>query len=145
MVDKNKALTEYISTYPKNYGWLFFNVINIEAGSSSLLTDSDNLLFKSVTGVEKREYVFSIAMMKNFDTGTSDTNIDAMAETQFFSEWIKLQNKIKNFPLWNDFDIIESIEVLTTVPILSVDSEQNVARYILQLKIAYNNESEVIE
>lgn len=145
MVDKNKALTEYIARYPKLYGWLFFNVINIETGSSSLLTDSDNLLFKSVTGAEKREYVFSIAMMKNFDTGTSDINIDAMAETQFFSEWIKLQNKIKNFPLWNDFDLIESIEVLTTVPILSVDSEQNVARYILQLKIAYNDESEVIK
>lgn len=137
MIDKNKALSTYIKTYPQLYGWLYFNVINMAETNMSLVMDADNIVSEFIDGAKIREYIFQISMIKPFDTGTSEINIDALKETQNFNAWIKSQNEARNFPIWNSTDIIDSIESLTEIPTMEVDSEKNLAKYTIQVKINY--------
>lgn len=136
-MDKNKALSDWVSTYPNLYNWLYFNTIIILPDNVSLMTDSDNVIEEYIDGSSKRDYNFVINFMKNYDTGTSDINIEAMAESQNFNKWLKEQVRLKNFPQWGDNNVIDDIEVLSEVPLMSVDNDANVAKYMLQLKIIY--------
>lgn len=136
MLDKNKALSDYIATYPQLYGWLFFNTIQSSVGETSLMTDSINVLDNYIDNTKRKEYLFAIMMMKPYDTGTSDNNIDVLAETQNFIKWIDEQDELKNYPDWVNC-LIKEISVLSEMPILSVDQDTNVAQYMIQLRIEY--------
>lgn len=137
MIDKNEALSQYISEYPQLYGWLYFNTIIQSSGETSLMTDSDNIINEFIDSSKQREYIFSIVMLKDYDRGTSDLNIEALRETQNFNDWISTQNDIKNFPDWGNNNIINDINILSSLPMLRIDQDTNVAEYMLQLKINY--------
>ena len=136
-MDKNKTLSEFISSYPQLYGWLYFNTLIQSSGETSLMTDSDNILKEFIDCSKQREYIFSIMMMKDYDSGTSDLNIEALDETQNFNRWVEEQNNLENFPDWGENNVIDEMIVLSELPILSVDQDTNVAKYMLQLKINY--------
>lgn len=138
---KEQALKDYISNYPQLYSWLYFNVVLESPGNTSLLTDSDNVLNEYIDGSKEREYLFSVAMVKEYDSGTSDINMYAMQESANFVEWIKSNNDAGIFPDFGENCIIEHIEVITEVPTLAVDIERNVARYLISLRIPYTERS----
>lgn len=134
-MDKNKALVEFINTYPQVYSWVYFNTITMLPGNTSLITDSDKLIREYIDGSQYRKYIFNIAFVHNYDTNTSDINIDAMAETDNFIKWVEEQSSEGNYPLWDE--TIDSMEVLSKLPILTVDPDNNTAQYVIQMQINY--------
>ena len=134
---KAKGLEDYIKLYPQLYDWLYFNVINETPGDMSLLTDNINVLKRYIDGTAEKEYIFSIAMLASYDSGTSDININALQEADNFIKWIKEQN---NKTIYPDFGIdcdVYSVEVLTEVPQLTINSENNIARYMITAKVNF--------
>lgn len=136
-MDKNKALAGYIGTYPSLFSWLYFNTINMSPGETAFIPDADSLLEDYIDGSQKREYMFSVAFMREYDTGTSEVNADALSEAQNFSAWIKEQDGNGIYPEWGDDNDILGMDVLTEIPLMTADQDAGVARYLMQLKITY--------
>lgn len=137
-MDKNKALMEYIAEYPQVYSWIYFNTITMLPGNTSLLTDADQLITSYINGSEEREYIFNVAFIHPYDTNTSDINVDAMAETENFINWIDEQNLIARYPDWSSNNLnITGIEVLSKIPLMTIDNTTNTAQYVIQCRITY--------
>lgn len=134
---KAEAISNYIKMYPQLYTWLYFNVVMEAPNEAALLTDSDNVLNEYIDGSKDREYLFSVALMKSYDTGTSDINMQAMKEVNNFIDWVKSNNDTGIYPDFGENCDVESVEVLTDVPELATDSEQNIARYLIYMRIPY--------
>ena len=68
--------------------------------------------------------------------------MEAMEEFENISDWIEKQNNAESFP---DFgtDVISNIEVLETNPGVSVDTNENLAKYQGQYRISYLHIKEV--
>lgn len=134
---KAEAIRDYLNRYPQLYTWLYFNTVVESPDNTSMLTDSDNVLQKYIDGSKDREYLFSVAMVKEYDTGTSDINMQALNETQSFIEWVQSNNENNVFPDFGEKCGIDEVEVLTEVPNLAIDPEKNVARYLISMRIPY--------
>lgn len=137
MSDKNKILQDFLANYPKLYSWLYFNTIISLPGEISLLTDADNIVEEYVDGSTLREYVFAVTFSQSYDTGTSDINANAIAEAQKFGEWVEEQNYQEVFPDWGANISIQEMQVLTRIPLMTVDTESQTAQYMMQMKINY--------
>lgn len=134
-----ESLYRWLSTYTHIGSWLYFNVTNFEAGCVSLNSVSmSRYLRKDILGNRVVEMVCAIDMIKDYDTGTSDINLDAIAEVENFAKWIE-DNDTK--PDFANKEIVK-IEVLNNAPSLSVDNEANLAKYQFQIKITYNESEE---
>lgn len=135
---KAEQISEYIKTYPNLYEWLYFNVILNTPGNSALLTDSDNVLQEFIDGAKEREYIFSVAMSKNYDSsGTSNVNMEALKEVENFIAWIESNDELSIFPDFGEKCDISSMEVIDQVPQASIDAEKNIAYYTVSMKINY--------
>lgn len=135
-MDKNEAVSQFINMYPSMFSWLYFNTINMMPGNVSLITDADNVIQEFNDGTQERNYVFNVAFMKEYDTGTSDVNMQAMQETQNFNKWIFEQDCNANYPNFGN-DLVMGMSVLSEIPLMSIDEDANVARYMLQISISY--------
>lgn len=136
--EKARKISEYLNTYPQLYNWLYFNTVTNAPGDMSMLTDSDNKIPPQyIDGSWDKEYIFAVAMVKQYDTGTSDINMEALEETENFIEWVKENNKLEIFPDFGELCNISGMEVVDEVPQLAVDGEQNIARYTVSMKINY--------
>lgn len=122
-------LLEYIA---KNYkplnNWIYFNTSTMEDGNTSLNTITGTTVNEYNDGSRDIELIFAIAMIQTYDTGTSDTNLDAISEVNHFIEWFESES-MKNILFENTQIIINELTVLDTTPLLSVDMAQNLAKY----------------
>ena len=134
---KAKAITDYIKKYSQSHNWLYFNVILKAPGSTSVITDSDNTIQEYIDGSKDKEYQFMVEMAKNYDTGTSEANMEALEETKEFIDWVNDNEQKGDYPIFPDNCLMESIEVLGEMPEVVVDPIQNIARYRISLKIKY--------
>ena len=139
-MDKNKAVYEYLQTYPQLHNWLYFNTIINAPENASMLTADDVVLQSYIDGTEIRNYIFEVAFLKEYDTGTSEINADALEETTHFIEWIEEQNTNGNFPVFNENEEVQGSEVNNTVPSMAVDQNSGVARYTINVVISYLKE-----
>lgn len=135
--ERNKAVYEYLQNYPKLYSWLYFNTILDAPGNASMLTGNDVVLTEYLDGSEVHSYIFSVVFMREYDTGTSDVNAEAIAEAGNFIEWIKEQNETGNYPVFGAGEEIHNISVNDVMPSMAVDAEGGVARYTLTVVITY--------
>lgn len=141
MKDKNQALWEFISKYPNIPSYLTFNSIIELINSTGLIPVSSEDAIETYTdGSSRREYVFAIAQMYVYDTGTSQTNIISMGDMQAFMDWIIAQNEAGNYPDFGEDCFVESIEPLQNMPNLAGTSENMVAKYMFQFRIVYYQE-----
>lgn len=144
MINKYDRIAIWLKGYtPLSTNWIYFNVTPVDAGSVSL-NSVQNQRTSAVfnNGDAEVELVFVINLITYFDSGTSDINMEAMEEFENISDWIEKQNNAESFP---DFgtDVISNIEVLETNPGVSVDTDENLAKYQGQYRISYLHIKEV--
>ncbi len=134
----NKWLLEYT---PLN-NWLYFNATPIIIGTVAMnMVAGDRVTQSFIDGSKKRQVVFAIDMVTEYDgSGTSDVNMDTLAEVEAFMRWIEVQ---KNTPDFGEKCNVEKIEVLTNVPNLFINEQSQLAKYQFQTRIEYKDESEV--
>ena len=94
-------------------------------------------LDKFIDGSRRVEFLFALDLVKEYDTGTSSINLEANREFETISEWVELMNKEKHFPDFGENVLIEQIDVLETVPSVTVDTQAGMAKYQGQFKITY--------
>lgn len=143
-----KKVNEWLKQYTPFYNnWIYFNATPYIVGAVAMNTVSgDRVVRTYITGIKSKQLTLAIDFVREYDAnGTSDINIDMMEELENFSSWIEEQNKLENFPDFGETNFIQSLEVLTNVPSTLVDNTQQLAKYQIQFRINYNDESEVIQ
>ncbi|WP_250277371.1 hypothetical protein [[Clostridium] colinum] len=137
MDNKHKAVIEYLRQYPELTSFLYFNTVKEEAEHTSLNTIiSDTWEQKYLRGGIKN-YDFAISIMKPYDTGTSDLNVEEIFNVQKFMQWIDEQNKNKNFPIFENGEVF-CIENLQNEPSFSgINETGDIAKYMFQIRIKY--------
>lgn len=133
-MNKYEKLSEWLSRYEPIGSWLYFNVTNVEADNTSLNSVSnDRSLNKFIDGSTECELLFAIDLVKQYDTGTSELNLEAMAECEALIDWCEHQLELPKF----DNCVVYQLEILNNVPSLSVDTDESLAKYQIQGKVSY--------
>jgi hypothetical protein len=110
----------------------------MEDGSVSIIPlESEKALNSFNSGAKEVQFLFAIAMIKDYSTEMSTINADAMAEADDFIEWIAEQNHLENFPELGDNKVVSEVTALDSVPSTSVDPEQNVAKIQFNCSITF--------
>nr|DAE72234.1 MAG TPA: Minor capsid protein from bacteriophage [Caudoviricetes sp.] len=138
MVNRYEKISEWLKEYTPRFRWIYFNVTNTEADNLSLNSvQNERELDKFIDGSRRVEFLFALDLVKEYDTGTSSINLEANREFETISEWVELMNKEKHFPDFGENVLIEQIDVLETVPSVTVDTQAGMAKYQGQFKITY--------
>lgn len=138
MVNRYEKISEWLKEYTPRFRWIYFNVTNSEADNLSLNSvQNERELDKFIDGSRRVEFLFALDLVKEYDTGTSSINLEANREFEMISEWVELMNKEKHFPDFGENIIIEQVDVLETVPSVTVDTQAGMAKYQGQFKITY--------
>lgn len=138
-MNKYKILTEFIAeNYKPLNDWMYFNAITSEDGNVSLNTMESAIAVNMFNdGSREVNLLFAISMIKQYDMEMSQTNLEAINEVDHFIKWIYNQNMLRNFPDMGEDITVFDMEVLDSVPSVSVDSEQNLAKYQFNCSLNY--------
>lgn len=139
-----KVINDWLKQYEPIGSWLYFNSTPVELGVTSMNTLPSSQTKKYVDGSKKVILLFTINMIKEFDEGTSDVNMDVLDEVCQFAEWIKEQNESLNYPVFGDKMKVQKVEVISTVPSLAVNKVALLAQYSFNARLEYLDESEVL-
>lgn len=137
--NKYEQIIKWMQEYtPLKDEWVFFNVSVAESGFKGVNSvQNERELETFIDGSRRVEFLFSLNIGEEFDSTTTNNNLDALQEFENFSMWVEQQNKIKNFPSFEDNEIVESVEVLETVPMISVDSQRSIAKLQGEFKVTF--------
>lgn len=137
MTNKHKVVLDYLSNYPDIKSFLYFNTSLEELNHTSVNTITSDYFEQKYLRGGIKNYDFAITFIGQYDTGTSDININQIFDLEKFMLWIDEQNKNKNFPEFEDGEVI-SIENLQNEPSFSgINETGNLAKYMFQIRIKY--------
>ena len=141
-----KAINEWLLNYTPLNNWIYFNATPVITGTVAMnMVAGDRVTKEYIDGTKQKQCVFAIDMISEYDgSGTSDVNMDALAEVESFMNWLEIQNKASNFPYFGEGCITEKVEVLTNVPQLLINEQSQLAKYQFQARVNYKDESEVV-
>lgn len=143
MKSRYKEITDWLKEYTPLHTWIYFNVNPAEADNLTVNSiQNERELETFIDSSRTVEFMFAIALAKEFDTGTSDNNLEAVEEFEQIADWVEEQNRLKNFPDFGNNIIIDAVEVLETTPSVSVDNQNQIAKYQGQFKITYLEKGE---
>lgn len=138
MRNKFYEIKDWLSDCTLLSGYLYFNVIPDQVGNASVTSDPSTvgLVAEYGDGSREMELFFNIAVVQNYDKGTSDVNLQAMELFEDITAWILEQNKTKNYPQFDDC-VIHSIEPAYTNPDVYLDKKETKSQYEAKYKISY--------
>lgn len=138
MENFNKAIMEYLKTYPEIQAFPFFNSSTETVGNTGIVTNYGGEWVKRYQrnhGI--KAYDFAIVYMGQQDAGTSDVNAVEMFNAEKFMRWIEEQNEKKIFPDFTGATVLK-IENLQNQPnFAGVNEGGDVAKYMMQMRITY--------
>lgn len=133
-MSKYKALSDWLNEYFQD--WIYFNVTNIDEGNISLNSiSSPKAVERYIDGSSKCELSFAVDLVKAYDTGTSDLNIDSMQECESLIKWCEDKNLNKELPVFTDC-LVEEVTIKET-PAIAVDTDNMLAKYQIIGKVTY--------
>ena len=137
LINKYNAITEWLSTYPSIYEWVYFNASQMVQNNTSVNSvSSERKIEQFIDGSYMSELYFSITMIKGYDVETSTTNLDAMNEIENLMAWVDNDDNISSLNFGDDVNILD-LDVVELTPTITVDKEQNLAKYQFRAKITY--------
>lgn len=156
MVDKNKAILDFITTYTGiTTSPIFVNFINAKNDDIQFLTSSNDksLNRKFIDGSVMKQYTFSLVITKSITDMAiakdllENENIDDMADIQAFMDWVNEQGENQNYPNFGEDCVIEEMHTAAENPSLdgiNTDVSPALALYSMEIRINYIDYSKVI-
>lgn len=131
-----EQITEWLKTIYSGFGdWLYFNVIRMEDGASSVNSVSGTtVLEKYIDGSTKNELIFAISLSKTYDTEMSELNIDAIGDISALTTAIEESSTLPD--LGSDY-IVDMVEIVQDIPSVNIYQDDNICEYQIQAKIIY--------
>lgn len=131
-------LTTWLKNCPDTDSYIFFNVIPVEIGVTSLTTVPNTRSVQDFTdGSSEVTELFNINLVKEYDpSGTSDINILALSAFENITTWIKEQNINNNLPIIDGITV-NYIQPSYTVPDIYLNEDTGNVRYEGRYEINY--------
>ena len=150
MIDKNKAVIDYLLTCPDIQGSpLYFNFIEAKDNSNQFITNANDTIINQpyIDGSVEKVYTFTLIAFKSISynpvtqvEGYTDENVADMADVQKLIDWVTSQNKIRNYPNFGGNCVVDNIKANSNNPNLdSVDTTLTpaLAKYSISIEIEY--------
>lgn len=137
-MNRYKIVQDWLMQYEPLNKWIYMNVNRLESDSVSI--NSVSTARQDVTyidGSSEKTFVFAISLSKQFSSGTSQLNMDAIEEYENIADWIDEQCSKGNYPDMGQDACVVDIERLDTDPVVTVDDNLKVAKYQSQFSIKY--------
>lgn len=156
MVDKNKAVLDFLATCPEIATSPFFvNFMNAKDNDVQFMTNSNDTYLnrKFIDGSEMKQYLFSIVITKTMSDMAiakdidANENIDDIAEIQKVMDWVNTQGENQNFPDFGEDCIIEEMHTTAENPDIdgiNIETIPALALYSMEIKINYIDYSKII-
>lgn len=137
-MSKHEAMVEYLRQYPGLRSFLYFNTITDKTGNVGMQTVyGEEWETRQLRGHGIKRYDFAFVSMVPQDPGTSGVNVAQMDSAQAFMDWIAEQNRLRNFPDFEDCEVL-SIENLQNMPNPSgVNAAGSAAKLMCQCRVRY--------
>lgn len=140
-----KCIENWILEYTPLNDWIFFNATPIDLGTVTMNSIPTERVYKKfIDGSVLRQALFSIDIITQYDTNTSEINMNAMEEVDRFLEWIEMKISLKEYPLLDEYNTVTNIEILDNIPELMINESSGLAKYQFTSKITYLDEREGI-
>lgn len=139
-------IENWLKLYKPLNNWIYFNATpDIDGTVAMNSVAGDRVIKRFVDGSKQKEVLFAIDMISLYDnTGTSDINMKNLDEVDNFIEWLELQDKEKNYPTFNDYTIINKLEVLNSTPTILINTQDMLSKYQFQVRISYKDIKEAM-
>lgn len=157
MIDKNKAVVEYLTQCPQIAdNPLFFNFVTAKDNNKQFLTSANDKTLNApyIDGSVYKQYSFTIIDFRSVTfqpvvklENYPNENMEEMFDIQGIIDWITEQNDLLNFPDFGEDCVVEEIAATTSSPNLDgVDTSLTpvLAKYSIVVKIKYLDKSKAI-
>ena len=140
MINKHKAMQDWVSQF-LNDNYLYFEAAEAYPEVRTMVPNyGDYVRKKDILGNKYKSYSFVFVGYEQLDRGTSDTNIENMSVFDNFIDWLETQQANNNFPDFgpkcSDYEIV----ILQNMANLSFVTEDDLAKYMLGVRIDYKEE-----
>lgn len=138
-IDKNSAIITWLSNCDEiKKENMFFNYVNAENDGQGFTCTNAETQIEDVSGFIEGTYSIGIVVYKSIEEMSvkyNDGDIKNYSDVRKINEWIKAQNELGNFPVWESDYKITKVEALPTPTLAGVDNSnsQPLAKYILQI------------
>lgn len=133
-------ISQWLLDCPEMGGYAYFNVIPIDSGTSSVNSNSSSMILNEYTnGAKEVRLMFNVNLIRDYDNGgTSDLNLDAIAEFDKVIEFIETKNNNNDYPELGDKYVVNEIGATYKAPeVYVIQDNPNIARYEGQFYIEY--------
>lgn len=134
--NKHKAVWDWLQQCPYIKD-LFFEAITVRQGGT-VLVPSDSLIEEYVDGSEKHNYNCALTRFQPFSMDPNDmANITAVTDLETLQEWVRVQARRRNFPVFPEGCRVDDIRVLPNESGYMVAQDFAHAKYMIQFQIEY--------
>lgn len=139
-LSKHQALKEWVEPFLHD-NYLYFESTEAYPNVRVLVPNYGDYVNRTdICGFKYKSYSFVFIGYEQLDEGTSDVNINNMNLMDTFTTWLEEQKENNNFPNFgpncSDYDIIP----LQNMANLASVQENNLAKYMLGVRIDYKEE-----
>ena len=126
----------WLSDYEPIGQWLNFNVIDMTTENSYSMQSvpGSTVTQEFNNGNTERDLIFSIVLVKEYDTSYPGNNFDAIGEVDNLREWIENSSTLPDF---GENIVVNQVDILDDVPSITIDQNERLCHYIFQSKINY--------
>nr|DAX93316.1 MAG TPA: Minor capsid protein from bacteriophage [Caudoviricetes sp.] len=134
-----EAISIWLRVCPEVNGYTYFNVIPMIPDTASVNSNSSSdILNKFIDGSMEVRLLFNINLVKSYDEGTSDLNLEAINSFDEITKFIEDMNLKQKFPILGDNYIVNEIGSLYKAPeVYTLQEDTSIARYEGQFYIQY--------
>ena len=136
---RHEALFRWFGTYPNIHDIYTFDFGKATIDSNLFRLISEDIVQKDILGEETIIYKFGLGEYKSYDTVNpfSNENIENVEAVDRFIEWVKEQDKLRNYPEIEDAEVQKIRAVRTGSGIGSVDPIMGLAEYHFTVIVTY--------
>lgn len=136
---RHEALFEWIGSYPRIHDIYTFDFGKATVDSNLFRLISEETVKRDILGEETVQYKFGIGEYKNYDMENpfSTENRENVEAIDAFIEWVKLQDKLRNYPAIENAEVQSVRAVRTGSGIDSVDPIMRLAQYAFTVIVTY--------
>lgn len=139
-VNKHRAMVDWVLPF-LNGEYLYFESSEAYPNVKTLVPNyGDYINYIDICGSKYKSYTFVFIGYEQIDTGTNDVNFNNMEIFDNFILWLEEQQDNRNFPEFGDNCTDYEIIPLQNMANLAQITEDNLAKYMLGVRINYKED-----
>lgn len=133
-------VTEAIFEWAKDFEFgskLKLNAVCENLGDRALITSVAERITTYIDNSQDKRALFSLVLVAPWSEGVDGLNLEAMEEGEAWLAWVHEQNRLRNFPVIENADVLEVDTDDETPVLVQVMPDTRQAKYQFQAHVLY--------